>query len=137
MSADDLRFTDGAASAADGFGGGGGGGMFSTSFEGGGAALPLPLTEAETLAREDRTDGVMDFASADTLRGVAFFAALEVVDMADRMEIFERVEWFDAEDTERWTASPRFIVASAEVGVRRDGVTRRDRTDDAALDVVE
>lgn len=37
----------------------------------------------------------------------------------------------DAEDTDRWTARPRLIAVSAVVGVRCDGVTRRERTEDA------
>jgi hypothetical protein len=97
VSADDLRLTEGSTSTsilADA--GGTGGGRFSASGAGGrGAAFPLPFTdftEGAILARDERTEAEVALDSVDTFRGVTFFAALEAVDMAERIEAVERVE---------------------------------------------
>jgi hypothetical protein len=109
---------------------------------GGATAFPLPLlvdTVLTALVRVVRAVAGVgfaggDLASAEDFRGGAFFAALDAVDMVERIERLERVELFDADETERCTERPRLIVVSAVLGVRREGVVRFERTDDATDD---
>jgi hypothetical protein len=145
VSADDLRLTGADSAASTSMATGlvaGAFARFSGRVGSGAVAFALPriedavLTVLAVLVRAARAAaevgrGTGGFGSADVLRGVTFFAAVDAVDIVERSETLERVEWFEAEETERCTDNPCLMVASAVVGVRREGVTRRDRTDEA------